>query len=159
MENILSKIEEVVQQSFELEELQDCFLVDIEQNNTMIRIFIDRDEGVSFAQCQKLSRAIEAFLDESLILGEKYTLEVSSPGLSRPLKFLRQFPRNIGREFEFKMNDGTKLKGELTDIKDNVLYVSSKGKKKKEVINHEIVFDAVDSAKVLVSFGKQKVKK
>ena len=159
LENIISKIEDIVNRSMELDALNDCFLVDIVQSGSKLQVFIDTDEGVSFAKCQKMSRAIEAELDESLIMGEKYTLEVSSPGVSRPLKFLRQFPRNIGREIECQLKDGSVLTGVLTAVEGDTLVIESKGQKKKEIINNEITFDAVESAKILISFGKQKMKK
>ncbi len=159
LESIMDKFEAIVGSCLEDAALAQCFLVDIVQSGTKVQVFIDTDEGVSFGECQKLSRLIEAELDESLLLGEKYTLEVSSPGVSRPLKFIRQFPRNVGREIELEMEDGSKIKGLLTEVKDNTLLVESKGKKKKEIINHEIIFDAVKSAKILISFGKQKMKK
>lgn len=156
LENIIEKITSVAEQRFGEEDLQDCFLVDIVLNNTKLEVFIDTDEGVSFKKCQKLSRAIEAYLDESLILGPRYTLEVSSPGVSRPLKFFRQYPRNIGRELEVTLLTEEKIKGLLTAINDNILVLESKGQKKKEVVVNEIEFETVKSSKVLITFSKSK---
>jgi len=159
LDTVITQIEAIVNKSFELEALKDCFLVDIEHSSSKVRIFIDTDEGVGFDKCRTLSREVEAVLDENQLLGEKYTLEVSSPGISRPLKFLRQYPRNIGRDIECKMKDGEVIKGKLEDVKGDVLHIASAGKKKKEIINHEITFDALESAKILISFGKKKMKK
>ncbi len=159
LENIIVKIESIVEQRLAEEDLNACYLVDTVHSGTKVQIFIDSDEGVSFGECQKLSRYIESVLDETLILGEKYVLEVSSPGIERPLKFLRQYPKNIGREIKSKLKDGSVIKGVLKEVKEEVLFIESEGKNKKESIINEITFDAVDSSKILISFGKQKMKK
>ncbi|MBT8231477.1 MAG: ribosome maturation factor RimP [Saprospiraceae bacterium] len=152
MDNLIDKIKAIIEDRFKEADLEDCFLVDILVNNTKLEVYIDTDEGVSFKKCQKLSRAIEAYLDESKAIGEKYTLEVSSPGVGRPLKFRRQYPRNIGRKMKVKLKDGSSLKGKLTGINDNVLTIESKGQKKKEVIINEIDFEQIESSEVLITF-------
>jgi len=130
LSKIIEKIEAIAQERFKEADLSDCFIVEIELNNSKLEVYIDTDDGVKFWQCQKLSRAIEAYLDESLALGEKYTIEVSSPGTSRPLKFKRQYPRNVGRKVEIKLKDRTKIKGKLIEVNDDSLTVESKGKGK-----------------------------
>lgn len=152
MDSTLNKINAVIEDSFKTDELKDCFLVDIQLNNTKLEVYIDTDEGVSFTKCRKLSRAIEAYLDEEKLLGEKYILEVSSPGISRPLKFKRQYPRNIGRKIEVTLLDNGKIKGILKKIEDDVLTIESKGQKKRDKIINEIKFDAIKSTKILVTF-------
>ena len=159
MEITVEKIEQIARQGLELEDLKDCFLVEVVHSNTKVQVFIDSDEGIGFEQCRKLSRFMESVLDEKLILGEKYILEVSSPGISRPLKFLRQYPKNIGREIECSMKDDTKIKGLLIDVKDETLIIETKDSDSGELINKEISFDAVRSSKILISFGKKKMKK
>lgn len=159
LENIHETLRSTVTNALNDEELSDCYLIDLVLNNTKLEVYIDTDAGVSFKQCQRLSRLVEAELDESGILGEKYILEVSSPGISRPLKFLRQYPRNIGREIEVKTKDGNTMKGILKSVEGETLVLESKGKNKKETINSEIIFDAVDSSRILISFGKKKIKK
>ena len=57
------------------------------------------------------------------------------------------------------MKDGSIITGILTDVQGDKLLIEAAGLKKKEIINHEITFDAIDSAKILISFGKQKMKK
>jgi len=143
LNKIIEKIEAIAKERFKETDLSDCFIVDIEINNSKLEVYIDTDNGVQFWQCQKLSRAIEAYLDESLELGEKYTLEVSSPGLSRPLKFKRQYPRNIGRKVEIKLKDRTKIKGKLIEA----------GQKKRDIILNEIKFEDIEKTKVLISFS------
>lgn len=156
LENIIEKIKSVALERFKEPDLEKCFIVEINISGSKLDVFIDTDEGVKFFQCQKLSRAIEAYLDESLVLGEKYTIEVSSPGVERPLKFLRQYPRNIGRTLEIKLKSGDTISGVLKQLESNVLTIESKGKKKKEVLKKEIDFDAIESSKVLITFSNSK---
>ena len=152
MENLVDKIRAIAEERFKEADLEDCFIVDIMLNNTKLEVYIDTDEGVSFKKCQKLSRAIEAYLDESKAIGEKYTLEVSSPGVGRPLKFKRQYPRNIGRSIKIKLKDGSSVKGKFVSMEDDILTIESKGQKKKEVIKNEINFESIESSKILITF-------
>lgn len=154
MDKLIEKIQAIAEERFKETDLSECYIVDIEQSNTKLDVFIDTDEGVKFWQCQKLSRAIEAYLDESLALGEKYTLEVSSPGIKRPLKFKRQYPRNIGRKLEITLKDRTKIKGKLTEVKEDLIIVESKGAKKRDIIVNTINFDDIEKTKVMISFSK-----
>jgi len=152
VENLTDKIQAIIEERFQEPDLEDCFLVEVILNNTKLEIYIDTDEGVSFKKCQKLSRAVEAYLDESLAIGEKYTLEVSSPGIGRPLKFKRQYPRNIGRKIKLQLKDGSKIEGKFIAMENNILTIESKGQKKKEVIKNEIEFESIESSKILITF-------
>lgn len=152
IENLSNKLTEIIEDRFKEEDLQDCFLVDLNLNNTKIEVFIDTDEGISFKKCQKLSRALEAYLDESKVVGEKYTLEVSSPGIGRPLKFKRQYPRNVGRSIKIKLKDGSKIEGKFVSMENDILTIESKGQKKKEVIKNEIEFESIESSKISITF-------
>ncbi|MEM9929722.1 MAG: ribosome maturation factor, partial [Bacteroidota bacterium] len=76
-----SKIAALVQETLESEQFPDCFLVDYKLHaNHKLEVFVDSDQGLSLGRCQQISRAIEARLDTEKWLGEKYVLEVSSPG-------------------------------------------------------------------------------
>ena len=98
-----SKIESLLEVKFQEEEFTDCFLIEVKLHaNKKLDVFIDSDAGVTFEKCQKISRYLEQYLDEEGWLGDSYVLEVSSPGISRPLKLLRQYPRNIGRKVEVR---------------------------------------------------------
>jgi ribosome maturation factor RimP len=63
----------------------------------LIRIFIDKENGVTLDDCGKFSRALSALLDVEDPVPMAYVLEVSSPGLDRPLKALKDFQRSIGK--------------------------------------------------------------
>ena len=155
---IEDKIEQLIHQAINELEYDDCFLVDLKVNNTRVEIFIDSDESVTFEKCRKISRKIEAVLDEEQWLGEKYTLEVSSAGVGKPLKFTRQYIKNIGRTIEIKKTDGEKVKGELVDADDDKVVVKfmetiKEGKKKKKVEQVlEIPRADIKESKIKVSF-------
>lgn len=77
-------------------------LVDVELfragRRRILRIYIGKREGVSVEDCAKVSRDLGVLLDaENLMEDDTYTLEVSSPGLDRPFKTLKDFRRNLGR--------------------------------------------------------------
>lgn len=72
----------------------------------VLRVFIDKDEGgVGIEDCAKVSRGLNEFLDadENLIAGGKYDLEVSSPGLERPLKKMWHFEKAVGKKIWIKL--------------------------------------------------------
>lgn len=76
-------------------------IVDVELagslKRTTVRVFIDKENGATLDDCEKFSRALSAVLDVEDPIQTSYMLEVSSPGLDRPLKKLRDFERNIGK--------------------------------------------------------------
>lgn len=154
MDKLIEKIKTIAQERFEEEDLADCFIVDIVPGSAKLEVFIDSDEGVKFWQCQKLSRHIEAYLDESGVLGTKYVLEVSSPGTDRPLKFKRQYPRNIGRKLDITLKSGEKVEGVLKSVENDQITVSVNTGKKKETEDKMIKFDEIESTKILITFSK-----
>ena len=76
-------------------------MVDVElagsSRKPLIRIFIDRENGVTLEDCERFSRGLSALLDVEDPIPSAYVLEVSSPGLDRPLKKLRDFERSTGK--------------------------------------------------------------
>jgi len=144
MDSILAQIKGHLDIILKEEDFQDCFLINMEKNDNKVAIFLDADTGVTFEKCRKISRLLEAQIDESLILGEKYTLEVSSPGATAPLKLLRQYPQHVNRKIKVHLlaeegeNEGKEIEGKLIAIENEILHVQSvqgKGKKKVET-NH-----------------------
>ncbi len=152
------KIEALVIEKFEEEGWEDCFVVDIKHHtNNKLEVFIDSDSSLSFDKCRKVSRHIEAVLDEQLWLGEKYTLEVSSPGVGRPLQLQRQYVKNIGRTLAIKLEE-RKEQGKLTSVQEDSITIEKEvvikeGKKKrKELVEINIPFADIKEAKVKISF-------
>lgn len=134
------------------------FLVDIHMSQSnQIQVFVDHQEGFSIDDCVALSRQITAEFDRE---EEDYDLEVSSPGLSEPLKVLPQYQKNLGRQVEVVLKDGKKVKGTLLSVLEDKIVVETREKKKLEnkkekkmvVEQTGLLFSDIKSTKVLVSF-------
>lgn len=138
---LTEKIAQLLEEKYSTDEaFADCFTVEIElKPGQKLFVFADSDSGMSFEKCQKLSRFLESHLDTNGWLGDKYLLEVSSPGISRPFKFLRQYVKNVGREVDVTLMDKTKQTGILLSADENQMILQQtviqlEGKKKKEVV-------------------------
>lgn len=151
-----------MEEKFLEEEFQDCFLYDINFNpsNKKLEVFVDCDAALTLAKCSRLNRYLQGHIDEEDWLGEKYILDVSSPGTSKPLKFKRQYVKNIGRKVEVKLLEPGKVEGKLKEVLENSIKVFYKtkvkvGKKKviKEILE-EVPFDKIKETKVKISFNK-----
>jgi ribosome maturation factor RimP len=123
------------------------FLVDVKiQGGKKVEVFVDSDEGIKISQCAEISRLLESHLDGSGLVSEHYMLDVSSPGMSNPLKVLRQFKRRIGRELSIVKTDGIVLDVVLKEVKEDSIIVEKivsepKGKKKKKDVE-EVAINA-----------------
>jgi ribosome maturation factor RimP len=85
----------------------DVFLVDLEvkgsDKKTLISVYLDHEEtGLNIDTCAKISRELSFLIESKELIEDKYTLNVSSPGLDRPLKDQRQYQKNIGRKASVK---------------------------------------------------------
>jgi len=104
-----------------------CELVDLsfrrETGGWVLRLFIDRPDGVGVDLCAEVSRDLSAELDVADLIDHKYTLEVSSPGLDRPLTKPADFRRYVGRAVKVRLReplDGRrKLVGRLSAVSDD----------------------------------------
>lgn len=73
-----------------------CELVDLEYSPGLVRIFVDRAEGIRVEDCERVSREVSALLDVEDPIPTAYTLEVSSPGFDRVLRTRAHFERFVG---------------------------------------------------------------
>jgi len=149
-----TKIRKVVEQKLVEDDYKDCYLVDIEYNQAKnhLTVYLDSDSRMTLSKCQAFSRHIESYLDESLVLGEKYELDVSSPGVGRPLKLKRQYQNNVGRELKVTLDDESRMKGELVKVtEDRITLKVSKGKKQPDG-EIEIPFEKIKTALVQIKF-------
>ena len=144
------------------EAFADCFTVDIElKPGQKLYVFADSDSGMTFEKCQKLSRYLESHLDTNGWLGDKYLLEVSSPGIGRPFKFLRQYLNNLGRTVEVTLKDKTRQTGLLKAADENQVILQQKvvereSNKKKEVEKEmAIPFVQIEKAVVKIDFSSK----
>lgn len=142
MPAIIEQITKLVVPSIEQE---DSFLVEVnfrgEKASKVIEIFVDSDKGISIDQCSAISKKLSALLDEANLIEGRYRLDVSSPGLDRPLRIFRQYTKNVGRTCKVTyMQDGkkTECSGELKNVSEASLVLQQD--KKNEI---EIPFSAV----------------
>jgi len=104
-------------------------LVDVEHTNEhgrwYLRVFIDKEGGVTLDDCQALSEKLDVLLDRVNPIPHAYVLEVSSPGIERPLKTVADFQRFRGRLVKittFAPQNGKKqLAGRLIDASEQAL--------------------------------------
>lgn len=99
-----------------------------EGRDLFLRVLTDRPEGgISLGECAILNREISDILDTKDILQQRYILEVSSPGLDRPLLIKNDFLRCIGKNVHFFMlepvNGKLELEGLITKVEDKSVYV------------------------------------
>ncbi|MEZ4798607.1 MAG: ribosome assembly cofactor RimP [Flavobacteriales bacterium] len=136
----------------------DIFIVEINvKPGNKIEIFIDKDSGLALEDCLKVSRHVEGSLDREV---EDFALDVSSPGVGRPLKLKRQYLKNVGRNVEVKMVDGTLMEGVMMAADDDKIVVQTRtkeeveGKKGKKWVEreNEIPFENISETKIVISF-------
>lgn len=84
--------------------------------NWYLRVFVDKEGGITIDDCELISRALETKLDEKDPISNHYILEVSSPGLDRPLKKEKDFERNLDKLVEVKLYKAVDNTKEFTGI-------------------------------------------
>ncbi|HHF0443590.1 TPA: ribosome maturation factor RimP [Haemophilus influenzae] len=115
-----------------------------------VRLFIDKDDGVTVDDCADVSRQVSAILDVEDPIADKYNLEVSSPGLDRPLFTLLQFERYIGQDIAVHLRipvmERRKWQGKLERIEKDMITLI--------VDNQEqiLVFGNIQKANVVAKF-------
>lgn len=96
-----------------------------------VRLYIDKEDGVTIDDCSDVSRQVSAIFDVEDPIADKYNLEVSSPGLDRPLFTLAHYQRFIGREvvihLRIPMFDRRKWQGELVSVADDLISLNVEG--------------------------------
>lgn len=97
-----------------------------------LRIFIDKEEGISIEDCEAMSRAIDKPLDDADPINQSYCLEVCSPGIERELVRDEHFERFIGADIKIRLiranSEGKKeLYGKLLNISGNIVQIESEG--------------------------------
>ena len=116
-------------------------------NNSVLRLFIDHENGINVDDCAEVSRQVGAILDVEDPISSEYSLEVSSPGVDRPLFELSHFQQVIGETVNVKLsmplNGRRKFKGLLTVIENDTLIVEVDG------IDYELVINNVDKANLV----------
>ena len=114
---------------------EDCFIYDIEYVKEggvwFLRVYIDKDGGVSLDECEVVSRALSTALDKADPIQQNYYLEVSSPGIERKLKTKEHFDRYIGETIDIGLykaiNKSKQLTGKLISFEDDIITVEVDG--------------------------------
>ncbi len=105
---------------------------------TLVRVFIDKDGGVTINDCERVSNSLSALLDVEDLIKSPYTLEVSSPGIDRPLIKQRDFERNVGKLVKIvtseKINNQTFFKGRIIDVGSDWVRISLQKKGDSESV-------------------------
>ena len=107
----------------------------VESKTRLLRVFIDAPGGITLGDCERVSRLLSDVLDiEGLINGE-YTLEVSSPGLDRPLAKKEHFERARGKQVSIQMREShsgrKKFKGSVVEVEEDAASIEVNGERFK----------------------------
>jgi ribosome maturation factor RimP len=119
-------------------------------NNSILRLFIDHDNGIDVDDCAEVSRQVGAILDVEDPISSEYSLEVSSPGVDRPLFEIKHFETVIGETVNVKLsiplNGRRKFKGQLVAINNNNIIIEV------DSIDYELPLGNVDKANLVAKF-------
>lgn len=151
-DQIFSLIEPVLEDiGFELVEVEYLSM----HGRWILRLYIDREGGVSIDDCVDVSRDIGDIIDVKEIIDHEYILEVSSPGLNRPLRKEKDFIKVIGNTIKLKMtqdqNGQKNFKGKLKDYNNRTIYLETEGKLV------ELPFDDVEKSNLIFDFNSGKI--
>ncbi len=114
---------------------------------SLLRIYIDKVDGITMSDCEQVSRQVTGVLDVEDPIQGAYNLEVSSPGLDRPLFTLSQFTRYIDNDarltLSLKLDGRRKLTGKITGTDENLVLMQVEGKLFK------VPADSIDNARLV----------
>ncbi len=135
-----------------------CELVDMtyqrEPQGWVLCVYIDRPGGVTLADCQGISRQIGDVLEAKDVLPNAYNLEVSSPGLNRPLKKSADFERFAGQRVRIKtrvaVQDRRNFLGKLTGCADGLVCLDVDG------VSVQVPLDSISKAHIEYDFSSKK---
>lgn len=128
-------------------------IITIGDSNPTLQIMIEHKEyekELTVDDCAKVSRAVSALLDEEDPIENRYTLEVSSPGLDRPLTKLAHFKRYLGYIIKLEVLNAVenrkRFKGELENVSENNEIIIS-----MEGVSYTIEYDNISKAKIVLT--------
>ena len=116
----------------------------------VLRVAIDKDGGVTMDDIADATREVSRVLDETDVMGQQaYTLEVSSPGVDRPLTLPRHWRRNTGRLVKVKLRDGEPTTGRIRATDDAGAVLDVHGTERR------LEYADVQKAKIQIEFKKE----
>jgi len=117
----------------------------------VLRVAIDKDGGVTMDDIADATREVSRLLDDTDLMGQQaYTLEVSSPGVDRPLTLPRHWRRNTGRLVKVSLREGEPVTGRITASDDDGADLEVEGEERR------VAYDEVTKAKIQIEFKKEK---
>ena len=120
--------------------------------HSILRLFIDHENGIDVDDCAEVSRQVGALLDVEDPISTEYSLEVSSPGVDRPLFTLAHYQEVMGETINIKLslplNGRRKFKGKLESIENDTLVVLVDGE------DFELVISNIDKGNLVHNFEK-----
>jgi len=140
-----------------LDENESLFLIDLKVGaDNSIQVVVDGDEGVPLSECIRISRHVEHNLDREQ---EDFSLEVTTPSITEPIRDRRQFNKNLGRTLQLKTDKGD-FEGKLIEITDGQLILEWKSREPKPVGKGKVTvekketfpIDDIKEAKVKIIF-------
>ena len=109
----------------------ELFLIDLKVlPGNKIYVEVDGDKGVSLKECIRISREVEHSLDRDV---EDFSLEVTSPDVSKPLQNKRQYLKNLERKLLVKTSDGEEFEGCLTKVEEEHIVLTWKAREPKPI--------------------------
>ena len=127
-------------------------LVDVEYvkeaGNWYLRVYVDKEGGIAVDDCEVVSRALSDKLDVDDFIEDSYILEVSSPGLGRPLKKEKDYIRSIGKEVDIHLYKSIEKQKEFT----GVLKSYTKEEIVLQIEDTDVTFDRTNIALIRLSF-------
>lgn len=119
-------------------------------NHSVVRVYIDHADGITVDDCEQVSRQVSGVLDVEDPIGNRYTLEVSSPGMDRPLFYRDQYPDFIGSLLSIKLSEPfegrRKYKGILRAVEgDEICLVVDE-------YELQLPFETIESARIVPVF-------
>ena len=145
VQKLIAELEPIV------DEFPELFLVDLTvtgvSEKQLVLVLIDSELGLPIEMCSLISRKLLSKIEEKDLIEETFNLEVSSPGIDKPISLPRQYKKNIGRKLEIETLDGEIFEGKLKKIEDQTIALYLRERV-------EIIFlDKIKKAKVLISFN------
>ncbi|KUI42716.1 ribosome maturation factor RimP [Mycobacterium sp. IS-1590] len=133
-------------------EIEDV-IVDPAARPPRITVVADGDDGLDLASIAQLSRAASALLDEVDDRSAPYVLEVTSPGVDRPLTAEKHYRRARGRKVELTLSDGSQLTGRLGETRDGVVRLVVRAGRQANFSVRELPLNGISKAVVQVEFS------
>ena len=105
-----------------------------ERGTKVVEVFIDSEAGINSDSCSAVSRAVGEAIDAARGIDGAYRLDVSSPGISRPLKYPWQYKKHIGRKVQVRLQPGQEpgeRTGKLLAVDDSGIVIESEAKREE----------------------------